>query len=84
MDPISALSFAANIAQFVDLGASLVQKTREISTAGATVDTLHLISLSQDITNVNTSLTTRQQGLLSQTVSPEEKVRPCPRNTKRP
>ncbi|KAI0893057.1 hypothetical protein F4806DRAFT_505264 [Annulohypoxylon nitens] len=70
MDPISALSLAANIAQFADIGISIVQNSREIFSTGTTVSTLHLTDLARDIENIGTSLTSKRQesqfGILSE------------------
>ncbi|XDG05519.1 hypothetical protein ABKA04_005134 [Annulohypoxylon sp. FPYF3050] len=73
MDPISALSLAANIAQFVDMGVSVVRNTQEIVVGGATISTLHLASLANDIQNIGTSMASKRQASSFDTLSQEEK-----------
>lgn len=75
MDPLSALGFAANIAQFVDMGISIVQNTREIAGSGATVSTTHLASLAKDIKNMGASLAWKGQESSLDGLSQEEKVK---------
>lgn len=56
MDPLTALSLAACIAQFIDFGSRLVCKTKEVAEAGSTVSVQHLSTIISDLVGINSSL----------------------------
>lgn len=56
MDPLTALSLAASIAQFLDFGSKLISTTREIKDAGQSVSIKHLSNITTDLTNFNLTL----------------------------
>lgn len=75
MDPLTALSLAANVAQFLEFGSSIFHNTKEIVKAGRTVSTAHLTSLANDIKRINASLTKQYSEFDSTALTQEEKVR---------
>ncbi|EPE25403.1 P-loop containing nucleoside triphosphate hydrolase [Glarea lozoyensis ATCC 20868] len=56
MDPLSALSLAAAIAQFIDYGSKIVSQTKEIADLGSSVNVQHLSTITNDIKGINSSL----------------------------
>ncbi len=72
MDPLSALSLAAAVAQFVDYGFKIVSGAREIhaSLAGATTEDQHLETATRDIQRLLDKLVTP----VSETPGDEEKL----------
>lgn len=73
MDPLSALSLAACIAQFIDFGSKLFRQTKEISEAGSVVTVEHLATITRDLASINSSL--QQPYRLGLSQSKEEQVR---------
>ncbi|KAK4454899.1 hypothetical protein QBC34DRAFT_103512 [Podospora aff. communis PSN243] len=59
MEPLSALGLAANVAQLLDIGISVVRHTKEIADAGSTIGAVHLNNLADDIESASSSLTKR-------------------------
>ncbi len=74
MDPLTALGLAANVAQFVDFGASIFRDSKEIFHRGSTVSIRHLDELASDIKRVSSSLTGKCADLSSKPLSKEEEV----------
>lgn len=72
-DPLSALSLAACIAQFIDFGSKLFRQTKEISEAGSAVSIEHIATITRDLTSINLSL--QQPYTLGLSLSKEEQVR---------
>jgi hypothetical protein len=56
MDPLSALSLAAAIAQFIDYGSKVITQTKEIAELGSSVNVQHLSTITNDIKGINSSL----------------------------
>lgn len=56
MDPLSALSLAAIIAQFLELGCKLVARTQEIGDIGSPVSLTHLGRTSADLVMITENL----------------------------
>ena len=56
MDPLSALSPAACIAQFINFGSKLVSHATEIVEASFTVIVQHLSNITSDLTKINSTL----------------------------
>ena len=73
MDPLSALSIAACIAQFIDFGSKLFRQTKEISEAGSAVSAEHVATLTRDLSLINSSL--QQPHIMGLSLSKEEQVR---------
>lgn len=76
MEPLSALGLAANVAQLLDMGISVVRHTKEIADAGSTISAAHLSNLADDIESVSSSLTKSLKfaSRAPENLSPEEKV----------
>ena len=73
MDPLSALSLAACIAQFIDFGSKLASHATEIVEVGSTVIVQHLSNITSDLTKINSTL--EKLGKSSAVVLTEEQVR---------
>lgn len=73
MEAFAALGFAANIAQFLELGASIFKDAKEIKDAGSTVSTSHLATIASDLEGLSSSLKAHYLCLDPQS-QPEEKV----------
>ena len=58
MDPLSALSLAACVVQFLDFGSKLVRETKEIAERGSTVSVEHLSLITVDLVGFNSALDT--------------------------
>lgn len=56
MDPLSALSLAACVVQFLDFGSKLVRETKEIAEGGSTVSVEHLSRVTVDLIRFNSAL----------------------------
>ncbi|KAH8790555.1 hypothetical protein F5882DRAFT_353638 [Hyaloscypha sp. PMI_1271] len=58
LDPITALSLASNVIQFVDFGSKLLSKTRELhkSTTGALSENIELETITSDLKVLNSRL----------------------------
>ena len=56
MDPLSALSLAACVVQFLDFGSKLVRETKEIAEGGSTVGVEHLSRVTVDLVGFNSAL----------------------------
>ena len=56
MDPISALSLAANIIQFIDFGTRLLRDSKEIADTGSSVSVKSLSTLTRDLVEINSAL----------------------------
>jgi hypothetical protein len=56
MDPLSALSLAAAIAQFVEYGSKIVYQAKEIAESGSSVNVQHLSKVTSDLVGMNSSL----------------------------
>ena len=76
MEPLTALGLAANVAQLMDLGISVVRNTKEIANAGSTISAVHLSNLADDIESASSSLTKnlKLESRSPESLSPEEKV----------
>jgi hypothetical protein len=85
MDPLTALGLAANIAQFIDFGTSLVSHTKEIGKIGSSVNIAHLKSLTSDLVAINSSLEKqlRPKGVLLVELTKEELVSRLSENVRR-
>ena len=55
MDPLSALSLAACVVQFVDFGSKVIQASRELVVSSSSLD--HLKNLTSDLVSLNDHLT---------------------------
>ena len=76
MDPLSALSLAACIAQFIDFGLKLVSHATEIVETGSTVTVQHLSNITSDLTKINPILEKKLGEIgCSAAVLTEEQVR---------
>ncbi|KUJ13415.1 uncharacterized protein LY89DRAFT_651612 [Mollisia scopiformis] len=56
MDPLSALSIAASVAQFLDFGTKIICHTKEIADNGSSVTVKHISGLNNDLIEINSSL----------------------------
>lgn len=56
LDPLSALSLAANVAQFVELGAVILARAKEIGDKGSTVKIAHLSVITSDLVSIDANL----------------------------
>ena len=56
MDPLSALSLAACVVQFLDFGSKLVRETKEIVDGGSTLSVEHLSRITVDLVGFNSAL----------------------------
>ena len=56
MDPLSALSLAACIAQFIDFGMKIVRESKEIADTGSPVFVQNLKTLTSDLIDFNFTL----------------------------
>jgi hypothetical protein len=76
LDPWTALSLAASIAQFIDFGSDIVSQTREIRERGSSVQTRHLKKIAADLKDCNASLKAQVRSRVGEEVklTPEEKV----------
>lgn len=73
MDPLTALSLASSIVQFVDFGIKLVGKANEIREAGSTIDNVILQSVTKDLVQINSSLVS-QYSSAAKPVTSEDQV----------
>jgi hypothetical protein len=73
MDPLTALSLASSIAQFVDFGFKLVDEAHEIREAGSTIDNVVLKSVTNDLVQITSSLTS-QYSSAAKPVTSEDQV----------
>ena len=73
MDPLSALSLAACIAQFIDFASKLFRQTKAISEAGSVVSIEHVATITRDLSSITSSL--QQPYTLGVSLSKEEQVR---------
>jgi len=76
LDPWTALSLAASIAQFIDFGSDVVSQAREIRERGSSVQTQHLKEIAENLKNCNASLEAQVRSREAEGVklTPEEKV----------
>jgi hypothetical protein len=72
MEAFAALGLAANIAQFIELGAKIFKDAKEIKDAGSTVSTSHLATLASDMKSLSSSLRNQYRNLAAQAVAEEK------------
>jgi hypothetical protein len=75
LDPWTALSAAASIAQFIEFGAKLVSKSNEIRKGGSSVDIKHLKKITSDLVGLNVGLRSRKKLEAGQSVKDLEQVK---------
>lgn len=63
MEPLTALGIAGNVAQFLELGASIFKNAREIADNGSTVSIKHLATLASDMETLSAGLRDQYSGL---------------------
>lgn len=56
MEPLTALSLAASIAQFLEFGSKLIGQTNEVAKAGSTVSIFHFSNVTSDLISINATL----------------------------
>ncbi|KAH8649355.1 hypothetical protein BX600DRAFT_112802 [Xylariales sp. PMI_506] len=76
MDPLTALSIAAAVAQFVDYGTRVLKDTRELikSAHGQTAQNIELRTIAQDISTFVHDIDSRSQSLATGYLAPSEEV----------
>ena len=74
MEALAALGLAANIAQFLELGAKIFKDVREITDAGSTISASHLSTLAADLNHLGVRLKD-QHTSSAQSSGSEEQVR---------
>ena len=62
MDPLSALSLAACIVQFIDFGSKLVCKTKEVAENGSLLSVQDLMTITSDLVDISSTLRVRTGG----------------------
>ncbi|OIW35436.1 hypothetical protein CONLIGDRAFT_676357 [Coniochaeta ligniaria NRRL 30616] len=72
MEAFAALGLAANIAQFLELGAKIFKNAKEIKDAGSTVSTSHLATLAADIDDLSSGIRHQYTSLLPNSHSEEK------------
>jgi hypothetical protein len=68
MDPLSALSLAAAVAQFIDFGSELVCHTKEIVKSGSSVNVQHLSRVASDLVEINSSIKKQLQPMTTKSL----------------
>ena len=73
MEPFTALSLAACIAQFLEFGGKLIKETREIAKSGSSDDVESLLTRTNDLMDITKSLELSPEPTITGT-SKEEQV----------
>jgi hypothetical protein len=81
MDPLTALGIAANIAQFIDFGATLVKQAKEVAGTGSSISVSHLSTITSDLVETHSSLKQQLKPITKKklNLTKEEQVRDKPR-----
>lgn len=76
MDPLSAVSLAGTVVQFLDFGIKLVAKTHEIynSAEGAEVRNIELDAIAQNFVSLNQRVRNRSRQVCAYAISEDEKA----------
>ena len=76
MDPLSAVSLASTVVQFLDFGIKLVAKTHEIynSAEGAEVRNIELDAIAQNFVSLNQRVRSRSRKVCAYAISEDEKA----------
>ena len=78
MDPLSALSLAASVAQLIDFGSKVFLETRQIAQSGSSISVEHLSTVAKDLVEINSSLQQQLNSRIDQApgLVKEEQVSP--------
>ena len=75
MEPLTSLSLAANILQFIEFGCKLFLTTREIYATGNTTEHAHLESITDNLREISDRLKSPDELQLSNDVPGEKQLR---------